>query len=427
MRQEYGIFRRINTGVPIFHNRHIHGLGAYGGMGYTSVMTDLDYIIIGGGAAGLMCAGQASKRGRRGIVIEHAAKVGQKIRISGGGRANFTNLHTTAADFLSDNPRFCISALKRYTQFDFIALVEKHDITYHQRDHGQLFCDGSAQQIIDMLLSEASGVPMHIATSVQQVSRSAERFHVQTDQGDFSAASLVIATGGPSIPKMGSSDFGCVLARQFGLKVIEPRPGLVPLTFDTATLARLQKLAGISLNATIRLGKVRFSEALLFTHRGLSGPVILQISSYWQPGQAVVIDLLPGTDIFQFLKDARTDQPKKDLRRVLAQCLPKRLAHAILDFLGCDGRLGEASDKSLRRVADHINAWSVTPNGSEGYRTAEVTVGGVDTRELSSKSMQANTVPGLYFIGETVDVTGHLGGFNFQWAWASGHACGLVV
>jgi predicted Rossmann fold flavoprotein len=390
-------------------------------------MQDYDLIIIGAGAAGLMCAVEANKRGRRVLLLEQAAKVGQKIRISGGGRANFTNLHASPANFLSDNPRFCVSALKRYTQHDFIALVEKHGIAFHERDHGQLFCDENAWQIIDMLVEEARGVHTQTATNVAQVSKDEHQFTVKTDRGIFTAESLVIATGGPSIPKMGSSGFGYTIAKQFGLNIIDPRPGLVPLTFDADTLAKLEGLAGVSLDARVKLGKVTFSEALLFTHRGLSGPVILQISSYWQEGAAITIDLLPGTDVFQTLKDAKADQPKKEVHNFLAQILPKRLAQRIVQWVGCEGRLAETSDKALRRLAEHINAWRLIPNGSEGMRTAEVTVGGVDTKELSSKTMEVKSVPGLYFIGEAVDVTGHLGGFNFQWAWASGHACGQVV
>ena len=390
-------------------------------------MQDFDLIIIGAGAAGLMCAVEANKRQRRVLVLDRAAKVGQKIRISGGGRANFTNVHVSPANYLSDNPRFCVSALKRYTPYDFIALVEKHGIPYHERDHGQLFCDGSAQQIIDMMIEEARGVSVRTATNVTRVSRGEDHFIVETDRGAVTAESLVIATGGPSIPKMGSSGFGYGIAKQFGLKVIEPRPGLVPLTFDADTLGKLGGLAGISLDATATLGKVRFTEALLFTHRGLSGPVILQISSYWREGDTITIDLLPGTDVFDHMKEAKNSQPKKEVHTVLAPLLPKRLAHRVAEWTGCDGRLAETSDKALRRLAEQINAWRVTPNGSEGMRTAEVTVGGVDTKELSSKTMEAQSVPGLYFIGETVDVTGHLGGFNFQWAWASGHACGQVA
>lgn len=390
-------------------------------------MQDYDLIIVGGGAAGLMCAGEARKRGRRVLVLDHAEKVGQKIRISGGGRANFTNRHASPANYLSDNPGFCVSALKRYTQHDFIALVEKHGIAYHERDHGQLFCDESAQQIIDMLLKEACGACVMTATKVIRVSKDDDRFTVETDRGVFSACSLVIATGGPSIPKMGASGFGYGVARQFGLKVIEPHPGLVPLTFDAGMLSRLEGLAGISLEATATLGKVRFTEALLFTHRGLSGPVILQISSYWRQGDTIVVDLLPGTDVFQRLKEAKATHPRKEVSTALAQILPRRLAQRLVEWTGRDGRLADTPDKTLRGLADNVNAWRVTPDGSEGERTAEVTVGGVDTRELSSKTMEARLVPGLYFIGETVDVTGHLGGFNFQWAWSSGHACGQVA
>jgi len=394
-------------------------------------MQDFDIIIIGAGAAGLMCAAAANRRGRRTLLLERGTKVGQKIRISGGGRANFTNLHVSPADYLSDNPRFCVSALRRYSPQDFIALVEQRGISYHEREHGQLFCDGSAQQIIDMLVDEARGVEVRTATNVTGISRAdtgdALRFTVKTDQGVFRAQSLVIATGGPSIPKMGASGFGYAVARQFGLGVIEPRPGLVPLTFDMETMAKLDGLAGVSLDAAVTRDKVRFTEALLFTHRGLSGPVVLQISSYWRQGDTISIDLLPGTDVFQYLKEAKNAQPKREVRTVLAKLLPKRLAQRLAAWTDCDGRLAETSDKALRRLADHINAWRITPSGSEGMRTAEVTVGGVDTRALSSKSMEVSSVPGLYFIGEAVDVTGHLGGFNFQWAWASGHACGQVA
>jgi predicted Rossmann fold flavoprotein len=390
-------------------------------------MTDLDVLIIGGGAAGLMCAAEANRRGRHVLVLDHAEKVAQKIRISGGGRANFTNLHASPSDFLSDNPRFCISALNRYTQHDFIALVDRHGIAWHERDHGQLFCDGSAQQIIDMLLAEARGIDIQTATSVTRISGTPDHFTVATNRGNFTADSLVIATGGPSIPKMGSSTFGYDIARQFGLNVIEPRPGLVPLTWDADTWARLKDLSGVSLDATATLGKARFTEALLFTHRGLSGPVILQISSYWRKGDTITLNLLPDTDLFQHLKDARNSQPRKEIQTILAQLLPTRLAQTMVEWTSCGGRLADSSDKALRRLADQINAWPITPIGSEGLRTAEVTVGGVDTRELSSQTMEARKIPGLYFIGEAVDVTGHLGGFNFQWAWASGHACGQAA
>ncbi len=390
-------------------------------------MADFDVIIVGAGAAGLMCAAEANRRGRRVLVLDQASKVAQKIRISGGGRANFTNLYAAPENFLSDNPRFCISALKRYDQHDFIALVDRHGIAWHERDHGQLFCKGSAQQIIDMLLSEARGVDIRTAVSVDRIAREDGSFFLKTGQGEFSASSLVIATGGPSIPKMGSSRFAYDIARQFGLSVIEPRPGLVPLTWDADMWSRFRDLAGVSLDATVTLGKTRFTEALLFTHRGLSGPAILQISSYWRKGDTVEIDLLPGTDLFALLKDLRTGEPRREVQMVLAQRLPGRLARAMADWASCSGRLADIPDRKFRDLADRINRWRVTPLGSEGLRTAEVTVGGVDTRDLSSQTMEARNVPGLYFIGEAVDVTGHLGGFNFQWAWSSGFACGQAV
>ncbi len=396
-------------------------------MSLESFQHAFDVIIIGAGAAGLMCAAEATKRGRRVLVLERAAKVAQKIRISGGGRANFTNLHVTPDNYLSDNPRFCVSALKRYTQYDFIDMVERHRIAYHERDHGQLFCDGSAQQIIDMLMAEAHGATVQTDTKISKISKEAETFTISSDNGMFSADSLVVATGGPSIPKMGATRFAYKIARQFGLNVIDPRPGLVPLTFDAPMLAKLEGLSGVSVDATATLSKTRFAEALLFTHRGLSGPAILQISSYWHEGDAITIDMLPGTDLFQHLKEAKSSHPKSEAQTVLAQLLPKRLARRMVEWTESAGRLADTSDKSLRRLAEQVNDWRVTPNGSEGDRTAEVTVGGIDTKELSSKTMEVLSVPGLYFIGEAVDVTGHLGGFNFQWAWASGHACGQVV
>lgn len=390
-------------------------------------MQKFDLVVLGAGAAGLMCAAQACAHGRSVLVLDHAAKAGEKIRISGGGRANFTNLHATPDNFLSDNPRFCVSALKRYMPADFIALVDQHGIAWHERDNGQLFCDGSARQITDMLLEEARDATIRTSTEVTQISRHENEFRLATAAGEVVANALVIATGGPSIPKMGSSGFGYDVARQFGLKVIEPRPGLVPLTFAPATLSELSELSGVSLDATVSLGKVQFSGGLLFTHRGLSGPAILQISSYWRVGDEITINLLPGTDVFDYLKAARADHPKKEVGTALAQLLPNRLAQMVVERAACNGRLAEVADKSLRHLAGLVNTWRLTPNGSEGMRTAEVTVGGVDTRGLSSKTMEARSVPGLYFIGEVVDVTGHLGGFNFQWAWASGHACGQVA
>jgi predicted Rossmann fold flavoprotein len=390
-------------------------------------MSDFDVIIIGAGAAGLMCAGVAARRGRRVLAIERAARAGEKIRISGGGRANFTNLYAAPDQYLSDNPRFCVSALRCYGPHDFIALVDRHGIAWHERDHGQLFCDGPAQQIVDMLHAEADSAVLRTATSVARIARDAAGFVVETDRGTFATTSLVVATGGPSIPKMGATGFGYDIARQFGLAVVAPRAGLVPLTFDAATLATLDGLSGVSLDASVALGKVRFDEALLFTHRGLSGPVILQISSYWRPGDAVTLDLLPGRDAFALLKAARAAQPKREVATALGEFLPKRLAQRLAEWTACDGRLADTSDRALRRLAEQVNAWRVVPNGTEGYRTAEVTVGGVDTRALSSQTMQARAVPGLYFIGEVVDVTGHLGGYNFQWAWASAQACGQAI
>ncbi len=390
-------------------------------------MNDFDVIIIGAGAAGLMCAGEAHKRGRRVLVLDRAEKVGQKIRISGGGRANFTNRHISGANYLSDSPRFCLSALKRYTAKDFIALVDKHGIAWNERDHGQLFCDGSAQQIIDLLLAECAGVEIKTATQVTRVGKTEDGFAVETDHGNYAGASLVIATGGPSIPKMGSSGFAYEVARQFGLNIIPPRPGLVPLTFDADMLAKLDGLSGASVAATVKCGKVKFAEDLLFTHRGLSGPVILQISSYWRPGETLAINLAPGADVFQHLKAARQSQPKSEVRTALGQLLPKRLAAKITAWAACEGRLADTPDKAFGRLAEMVKSWQVTPNGSEGDRTAEVTVGGINTNELSSKTMEARDLTGLYFVGECVDVTGHLGGFNFQWAWASGHACGQVA
>ena len=375
-----------------------------------------------------MCAAEAHRRGRRVLLLEQAEEVGRKIFISGGGRCNFTNLYASPDNFLSANPRFCISALSRYTQHDFIALVDKYEIEWHERDHGQLFCLGPARQIIVMLLAEAKGADIRTAVTVNRIAKETTgAFTVETDRGAFTSDALVIATGGPSIPKMGSSTFGYQIAKQFGLKLIEPRPGLVPLTFEAETLARLEGLSGISVDAQVTLGKTSFTEALLFTHRGLSGPVILQISSYWHAGDTITVNLLPGIDLFDYLKEAKQNEPRKDVVTVLASLLPNRLAQRMTSWTESNGRLADVPDKTRRRLADHINRWQVTPDGSQGLRTAEVTVGGVDTNELSSQTMEARKIPGLYFIGECVDVTGHLGGFNFQWAWASGHAAGQVV
>lgn len=392
-------------------------------------MRDLDVLVLGGGAAGLMCAIEAGKRGRKVLVVDHAKRPADKIRISGGGRCNFTNLHCAPANFLSENPRFCVSALKRYTQQDFLGLVEKHRISWHEKTLGQLFCDNSAKDIIRMLLDEleASGGSLQLETEIKAVDKPDERFSVATSKGPLRAKTLVVATGGPSIPKMGATGFGYDLAKQFGLKVISPRAALVPLTFSDANKDLCGRLSGVSVDAKVSFGKTTFREGLLFTHRGLSGPSILQISSYWQEGKPITVNLTPEADVFEVLRQARQDTPKQDLKTALGLLLPNRLADELAGAFALKGRMADQSDKVLRRAAEQLNRWQLTPVGTEGYRTAEVTLGGVDTKELSSKTMESSKVPGLYFIGEVVDVTGHLGGFNFQWAWSSGHAAGQFV
>lgn len=398
-------------------------------MNKARVSNAYDVIVLGAGAAGLMCAGVAGQRGRSVMILEQGRAPGEKIRISGGGRCNFTNLHTSPANFLSQNPQFCKSALKIFTQHDFIALVEKYRIAYHEKTQGQLFCDGSSREIIDMLLAEcrAGHVQMRLGTSIANVTKNESGFIVATDQGDYRGRSLVIATGGPSIPKMGASAFGYKLAQQFGLKMVPPRAGLVPLTFDVVALAKFKELAGVAVDSVVSVGKTKFAEALLFTHRGLSGPAVLQISSYWHDGQDVVIDMAPHIDVLAGLKQARRDRPRQEVATVLAELLPKRLAQMVATRVAGPPRLADWSDKLLANVAAAVKDWHVQPNGTEGYRTAEVTLGGVDTTELSSKTFEAQSVPGLYFIGEVVDVTGHLGGFNFQWAWSSGVGAGHHV
>jgi predicted Rossmann fold flavoprotein len=389
--------------------------------------SNYDVIILGAGAAGLLCAGIAGKRGRSVLVLEQARHPGEKIRISGGGRCNFTNLHTTPANFLSENPRFCHSALSGYTQHDFIALVEAYRIAWHEKTRGQLFCDGSSRQIIEMLLQECRSAQLRSGVRISAIAKNEDGFVVTTDQGEFRCRSLVVATGGPSIPKMGASGFGYKVAEQFGLRIVPPRAALVPLTFDAAMLARFKDLSGVSVEANVSCGKARFDEALLFTHRGLSGPAILQISSYWHAGEDIVIDMAPERDALALLKQVRRDHPRQELATALTSLLPKRLAQMVADGIGGPARLADFPDKLLSSVAAAVKAWCVRPNGTEGYRTAEVTLGGVDTTELSSKTFEAKSVSGLYFIGEVVDVTGHLGGFNFQWAWSSGHAAGRHV
>jgi predicted Rossmann fold flavoprotein len=388
-----------------------------------------DVIILGAGAAGLMCAAVAGARGRHVLVLEQSRQPAEKIRISGGGRCNFTNLHTSPSNFLSDNPSFCRSALSGYTQRDFIALVERYRIAWHEKTRGQLFCDGSSRQIIEMLLEECrkAHAQWRLGVRVSAVAKNESGFVVVTDQGEFRCRSLVVATGGPSIPKMGSSGFGYRIAEQFGLAIVPPRAALVPLTFDAALLARFGDLTGVSVEAIVSCRKTSFDEALLFTHRGLSGPAILQISSYWREGLDIVVDMAPGIKVLPALKGWRGDHPRQEMATALAGFLPKRLASIIAGGLGGPPRLADFSDQHLANAAAAIKQWRVRPNGTEGYRTAEVTLGGVDTAGLSSRTFEARSVPGLYFIGEVVDVTGHLGGFNFQWAWSSGHAAGLHV
>lgn len=387
--------------------------------------TTFDVIIIGAGAAGLMCAAEAGRRGRSVLLLDHAKKAGEKIRISGGGRCNFTNIHCGPKNFISENPHFSKSALSRYAPRDFINLVEKYGIAWHEKTKGQLFCDGRSQQIIDMLLTECdeAGAELWLGTEVLDISRFENGFVVTTDRQSINAASVVVACGGPSIPKMGASSYGYRIAEQFGLKLIEPVPALVPLTFTDALKDPIKAMSGVSVDALVSRGKTTFDEALLFTHRGLSGPAILQISSYWSPGDAITINMAPGVDVFGALKQARSDHPRQHPKNWLAQYLPQKLAEFIAGQFKYE-RLADMSDKSLQNIALQVGAWYVKPAGSEGFRTAEVTRGGVDTDELSSKTMEVKSVPGLFFIGEVVDVTGHLGGHNFQWAWASGMAAG---
>ncbi|TGR26136.1 MULTISPECIES: NAD(P)/FAD-dependent oxidoreductase [unclassified Mesorhizobium] len=389
-------------------------------------MQSYDVVIIGAGAAGMMCAVEAAKRGRSVLVLDHAAAPGEKIRISGGGRCNFTNIHTSPKNFISRNPHFCISALSRYTQRDFIALVERHGIAYHEKTLGQLFCDGSARQIIDMLVSEMQGrgAELVLSTSVETVSKTEEGFELRLSAGSVSCRSLVVACGGKSIPKMGATGFGYELADRFGLAVVETRPALVPLTFDAKTLDRLSPLAGNAVDAEIACGRARFSEAMLFTHRGVSGPSILQISSYWREGDEIRIAMLPGTDVAELVRAAKRGNGRQAVQTVLANHLPKRLAQAIAERTGLNGNLADLSEAQVKTVEAAVNDWRIKPAGSEGYRTAEVTLGGVDTNGLDQKTMRVKSIPGLFFIGEVVDVTGWLGGYNFQWAWSSGWAAG---
>ena len=383
-----------------------------------------DVIILGGGAAGLFCAGMAAQRGRKVVVIERAEKVGKKILISGGGRCNFTNLHTKPENFLSHNPNFAKSALARFTPQDFITLVKKHRIAFHEKKLGQLFCDDSSQQIVAMLLSECADVTIKTHCEVRSINKNAA-FTVVTNQGIFTSESLVVATGGVSIPKMGATDFGYRVAKQFGLKLIHPKPALVPFTLPVTDLQTFSELSGVSIDALVSLGKQQFRENILFTHRGLSGPAILQISSYWNPGQAVSINLLPDEILAEILAPQTTSN--MNFATWMGTHVPQRFAKAWATLQAANKPLRQFNAKELNRLTERLQHWPLTPNGTEGFAKAEVTSGGVDTNELSSKTMEASKVPGLYFIGEVVDVTGHLGGFNFQWAWASGNAAGQFV
>ncbi len=397
-------------------------------------MKKFDVVIIGAGAAGLMCAIEAGRRGRRVLLIEHAAAPGEKIRISGGGRCNFTNTGAGPGNFLSQNPHFCKSALSRYTAADFIAKLDSHAIAWHEKTLGQLFCDQSAKQIVVMLVDECreAGVELRVSIEIEAVEKDGNRFQVATSGGRFQSDALVIASGGKSIPKMGATDFAYRVAEQFGLNIIETRPALVPLLFASDLLDQTKALAGVSVQAQVQCGGAAFREALLFTHRGVSGPAILQISSYWREGEEIEVDLAPDIDISKILREARQSRGKLAPHTVLSDNLPKRLAEAIAARACANGanateKIGAYSDARLKDIADAVHHWRVKPVGSEGYRTAEVTLGGVDTNGLSSKTMQAQRTPGLHFIGEAVDVTGWLGGYNFQWAWASGWAAGQVV
>ncbi|WP_424983461.1 NAD(P)/FAD-dependent oxidoreductase [Maritalea sp. S77] len=395
-----------------------------------SLLRKVDVLIIGAGAAGMMAAAEAGKRGRRVLLVDHAKKAGDKIRISGGGRCNFTNINTSFKQFLSENPRFAISPLKRFSAQDFIGRVRARGIAFHEKTLGQLFCDESAQQIIDMLLDDLheAGVELRLRTQVHGVEKTENGFLIDLGDERVQAEKLVVATGGKSIPKMGATSLGYDLAQQFGLRVVETRPALVPLTFDQSTLAPIKALAGVALDPVqVSHGKTRFDEALLFTHRGLSGPAILQISSFWREGDQVKVNMLPGQDVFGQLRAARQENGKRAVQTVLSQWLPKRVVEFVMDEHKIAGNLADMSDKKLKTLADSVARWALKPTGSEGYRTAEVTLGGVATDELDNRTMESKKVPGLYFAGEVVDMTGWLGGYNFQWAWSSAWVAGQAV
>ncbi len=392
-------------------------------------MSEYDVVVIGGGAAGLMCAIEAGRRGRRVLVLERAKRCGKKILMSGGGRCNFTNIYTDPAAFVSRNPHFPKSALARYTPADFIALVEDHGIAYHEKELGQLFCDDSSKQIMAMLLGEAerAGVRIAVRAEVERAEVSAAGFALTSSWGPLHCEALVVASGGLSIPKMGATGFGYRLARAFGHEVVEPAAGLVPFTLAGDEAEAYHDLKGVSLPVTAECRGQRFSCGMLFTHRGLSGPAMLQVSSYWCPGDPVSVDLAPGVDAGDWLVRRKRERGDAELHNVVAEQLPRRLAQRLCEVAGAAGRLAQLGDRRLRELGERLNDWRFHPDGTEGYRTAEVTLGGVSTHELSSRTMASKRVPGLFFIGEVVDVTGQLGGYNFQWAWASGHAAGQAV
>ena len=389
-----------------------------------------DAIVIGAGAAGLMCAITAGKRGKRVLVLDHANKVGKKILMSGGGRCNFTNLDTTPENYISQNPHFCKSALQRYSQWDFISMVATHNIPYHEKTLGQLFCDNKSRDILDMLLAECAsvGVKIYASTTVNKITKVEDEFRLTTTKGDFSAPSLVIATGGLSIPKMGATGFGYEVAKQFGIKLLSRTAGLVPFTLADRMLVKCQALAGTALPVAVSANEQTFSEAMLFTHKGLSGPAMLQASSYWQAGTPITINLLAGvSDLHETLIAIRQNQPKSELKTFLSKQTTKQFATFLCEHIVSNHVFANLSNVQIADIAEKLSSWQVFPAGTEGYRTAEVTLGGVSTDELSSKTMMANKVANLFFIGEVVDVTGWLGGYNFQWAWSSGYAAGSYV
>ena len=385
-----------------------------------------EVIIIGAGAAGLMSAIEAGKRGRKVLLVDHAKKIGEKIRISGGGRCNFTNTNVHPSKFISKNPKFVISALSQYTQNDFINLIKKHNIKFHEKKLGQLFCDEGAQQIIDMLLLECkkANVTLKKEIIINSVDKEGDQYIVDIDYNKYLCDSLIIATGGLSVPKIGASKFGYDIAKKFNLNIVDTLPALVPLTFNEKILKMCKELSGLSLEAVVFFNKILFQEGMLFTHKGLSGPSILQISSYWKLGDNIKINLSPKLDIFKLLENEKKLNPKQNINNIIGKILPKRLANMICKENNISGNISELSNKLLKQLSNSINAWVINPTGSEGYRTAEVTLGGIDTNEISSKTMMSIRNPGLFFIGEVVDITGHLGGYNFQWAWSSGFVAG---